>query len=49
MGSITAEVTPDLFPVLFQHQHSFAVTIAGEMVHFQTIPAPLLNPLCYFL
>lgn len=50
MGSITAEVTPDLLPVLLQHHHRFTIFIPGDNGTFShryspSDPSPLLSPL----
>lgn len=50
MGSITAEVMPDLLPILFHHQHSSAVIIPGDNGTFShdyspSDPPRLLSPL----
>lgn len=45
MDSITVKVTPDLLPVLLQHQHSFAGIIPFIIPHYSpSDPSPLLNP-----
>lgn len=50
MGNITAEVMPDLLPILFQHQHRFAIIIPGDNDTFShhyspSDPSPLLSSL----